>query len=95
MPDFFALCTPPYLLKSVKLHVFQGIDCLFFLATILHATSEASRLGPGSNNMSKMNFSYASSKQPEPQVRSSLLTLGYVVLAACLTWMLIKPFIFA
>ena len=45
--------------------------------------------------MSKMNFSYASSKQPEPQVRGSLLTVGYVVLAACLTWMLIKPFIFA
>ena len=45
--------------------------------------------------MSKMNFSYASSKQPEPQVRAPLLTIGYIVLAACLTWMLVKPFIFA
>jgi hypothetical protein len=45
--------------------------------------------------MSKMNFSYASSKQPESQVRLPLLTIGYIVLAACLTWMLIKPFIFA
>ena len=45
--------------------------------------------------MSKMNFSYASSKQSQPAVRLPLLTIGYVVLAACLTLMLIKPFIFA
>ena len=45
--------------------------------------------------MSKMNFSYADSKQSEPQVRLPLLTIGYVVLAACLTWMFIKPLIIA
>jgi hypothetical protein len=45
--------------------------------------------------MSKMNFSYASSKQAEPQVRPPLLTIGYIVLAACLTWMFVKPFILA
>ena len=45
--------------------------------------------------MTKMNFSYAESKQIEPQVRPQLLTIGYVVLAACLTWMFIKPMILA
>jgi hypothetical protein len=41
-----------------------------------------------------MNFSYAAPKQPDHQVRLPLLTIGYIVLAASLTWMLVKPYIF-
>jgi hypothetical protein len=43
--------------------------------------------------MSKMNFSYAAPKAPESQIRGPLLTVGYIVLAFALTWMLVKPFI--
>jgi hypothetical protein len=41
--------------------------------------------------MSKMNFAYKPPQATEPEVRLSLLTLGYLVLACALIFWMAKP----
>ena len=43
--------------------------------------------------MSKMNFAYNPPEATRPEVRLPLLTVGYLVLAAVLAWMIAKPYV--
>lgn len=43
--------------------------------------------------MSKMNFAYNPPDAAKPEVRLPLLSLGYVVLAVALAWMIARPYI--
>jgi len=42
--------------------------------------------------MSKMNFAYNPPETAKPEVRLPLLSLGYVVLAFALAWMIARPY---
>jgi len=69
------------------------MDCLFFLATILHATLITDGWDPRGNTMSKMNFAYNPPEAAKPEVRLPLLSVGYVVLAVAVAWMICKPYL--
>ena len=43
--------------------------------------------------MSKMNFAYNPPEAAKPEVRLPLLSLGCVVLAIAVTWMVARPYI--
>jgi hypothetical protein len=43
--------------------------------------------------MSKMNFSYNPPEAAKPEVRPGLLSIGYLVLAIALAWMIAKPYL--
>ena len=68
------------------------MDCLFFLATILHATLITRGWVPR-DTMSKMNFAYNPPEAAKPEVRLPLLSIGYLVLAFAVAWMIAKPYV--
>jgi hypothetical protein len=43
--------------------------------------------------MSKMNFAYNPPQDSKAEVRLPLLTIGYVVLAVSIAWMIAKPYL--
>ena len=43
--------------------------------------------------MSKMNFAYNPPDAAKPEVRLPLLSLGYLVLAAVVAWMITRPYL--
>lgn len=43
--------------------------------------------------MSKMNFAYNPAQDAKPEVRLPLLSIGYLVLAVAVAWMIAKPYL--
>ena len=43
--------------------------------------------------MSKMNFAYNPTEATKPEVRPPLLSIGYLVLAFAVAWMIAKPYL--
>lgn len=43
--------------------------------------------------MSKMNFAFTEAKPAQPEIRPSLLTLGYFVLGGSILLMALRPFL--
>lgn len=43
--------------------------------------------------MSKMNFAYNPAQDAKPEVRTPLLSIGYLVLAFAVAWMIAKPYL--
>ena len=74
------------------MQVLRDMDCLFFLARMVHATRLLRGREPQRHTMSKMNFAYNPPEAAKAEVRLPLLTLGYFVLAAVLAWMIAKPY---
>jgi hypothetical protein len=81
------------LLHLLKLPGLLDMDCLFFLARIVHATRLLRGQEPQRHTMSKMNFAYNPPEAAKPEVRLPLLTVGYLVLGAITVWMVAKPYL--
>jgi len=80
------------IVQLLKLPANLDMDCLFFLARIVHATRLRGQ-EPQRHTMSKMNFAYNPPEAYKPEVRMPLLTLGYLVLGAIMVWMVAKPYL--